>query len=475
MTNLQPLLDQAWKNHQSGDIAAAQAVYRHVLALQPRHAAALVYLGISLFDQRRFAESVRAYRDAITVQPEFPVAWNNLGNALRMVGEIDEADRCFGRALEQRPGYLSPMKNRGTLWIWAGEIERGLASYRDALSIAPDETELHRNLGVIYLLQENFRQGWPEYRYRWKLNPGGRPGHPSPIWNGEDPAGKTFLLYPEQGIGDAIHFIRAAHTLRAAGARTILQCPPQMVPLYASAGGIDAVVPQGVPVEQLIRGTIDYQASLIDVIDHWYGRTGELAYGFAPPILTRQTSGTGVNPNAYLDVSESLVDYWRRSLPPGKRRVGICWQGSTQHHADVYRSVPLERFEPLATVDGVSLVSLQHGQGREQLDRVTFRDCVVRLPETIDQSGGAFLDTAAIILNLDLVITVDTSTAHLAAALGKPVWLVLGKVPDWRWRMQGELTPWYPTMRLFRQTRVGDWDDVFASLANELRKRLGGA
>jgi tetratricopeptide (TPR) repeat protein len=474
MNDLQLLLDQAWKVHQTGNVTGAETAYRQVLARQPRHAAALVYLGISLFDQRRFAESVQAYRDAIAIQPEFPIAWNNLGNALRMVGEVDEADRCFGRAIEQRPGYLSPLKNRGTLWIWAGEIDRGLASYREALLIAPGETELHRNLGVIYLLQEDFQLGWPEYRYRWKLNPGGRPGHPSPIWNGEDPAGKTFLLYPEQGIGDAIHFIRAAHTLRVAGARTVLQCPPQMVPLYASAGGIDAVVPQGMPVEQLVRGPIDYQASLIDVIDHWYGRTGELAYGFAPPVLPRQAVATGVNPHAYLDVSESLVDYWRRSLPPAKARVGICWQGSVQHHADVYRSVPLDRFEPLAKVGGVSLVSLQHGPGREQLDRVGFRDSVVRLPATIDQSGGAFLDTAAIILNLDLVITVDTSTAHLAAALGKPVWLVLGKVPDWRWGMHGESTPWYPTMRLFRQTRVGNWDDVFASVANELGQRFGG-
>lgn len=478
MSKLQLALQQAWATHQAGNVAAAESVYRQILAQQPRHAATLVYLGLAHFDQRRFADAAQAYRQAIQIQPEFPIAWNNLGNAMRMLGELAEADDCFTRALQQKPDYLSPMKNRGTLWIWAGEVDRGLASYQDALRIAPDDPELHRNLGVIFLLQQRYAEGWPEYRWRWKMPTGGRPNHSCPVWQGEDPAGKTFLLYPEQGIGDAIHFARAAYTLKQAGARTVLQCAAKLVPLMSSITGIDMVVPEGFAVEQFVSGKIDYQASLIDVIDRWYGRTGTLATGFA----SLDQGSNAVNPPghaaanfdaqaAYLQASDSLVDYWRRVLFPttgGNQRIGICWQGNAQFHADIYRSVPLEKFAPLSRIAGVSLVSLQHGLGREQIDSCSFGPSIARLPDSIDQSSGAFLDTAAIIRNLDLVVTVDTSTGHLAAALGKPVWLVLGSVPDWRWTLQGETSAWYPAVRLFRQQKMGHWDEVFLRIAAEL-------
>src|SRR5687768_3904909 len=217
MSELQKVLDHAWKVQQSGDLAAAESIYRQVLAQLPHNAAAHVYLGIALFDQRRFEESAQSYRRALAIQKHFPVAWNNLGNSLRMLGEIDEADRCLQTAIDQKPDYLSPLKNRGTLWIWAGEVDRGLRWYHEALRLAPEDPELHRNLGVIYLLQERYAEGWPEYRWRWTFIDGGRPGYPYPIWQGENLRGKTILLYPEQGLGDAIQFIRVAATLKSAG------------------------------------------------------------------------------------------------------------------------------------------------------------------------------------------------------------------------------------------------------------------
>jgi len=474
MSTVQSLLQQAWATHQAGNVAAAESVYRQILVRHPQNAATMVYLGIALFDQRRFVQSATAYREALAIQPHFPIAWNNLGNTLRMLGDLTQADECFTRALHQQPGYLSPMKNRGTLWIWAGEIDRGLASYHEALQAAPNDPELHRNLGVIYLLQQRYQDGWPEYRWRWHFNANGRSSHPSPVWQGENPSGKTFLLYPEQGIGDAIHFVRTAHTLRCAGARTILQCSDKLVPLLSSVTGIDTVIPETMPVNQMVAGPIDYQASLIDVVDHWYGLTGELATDFAL-LPTRQ--GSFDRNAAYLDISESLVEYWRRALfnpqpgsqeTPTTKRVGICWQGNSQFHADVYRSAPLESFAPLANLPGVSLVSLQHGFGREQIANCSFKHQITDLPDNIDQSAGAFLDTAGIIRNLDLVVTVDTSTAHLAAALGKPTWIALGRVPDWRWTLAGETSPWYPTVRLFRQKDFGRWDEVFQQMAAEL-------
>lgn len=459
MAQLQEILDHAWKLHQSGDVATAESIYRQIIAQLPNNPTAHVYLGIAQFDQRQFAESVDSYRRALATQHQFPIAWNNLGNSLRMLGQIEEADRSLATAIEQKPDYLSPLKNRGTLWIWAGEVDRGLQWYHEALKIAPQDPELHRNLGVIYLLQKRYAEGWPEYRWRWNFIDGGRPAYPYPIWQGEEVASKTFLLYPEQGLGDAVQFVRVAATLHAAGARTIVACAPHLIPLFSSAPGVDLLLPEGVrPTE-----AINFQASFLDVVDHWFGKTGELATGAGPLDLA-----TG-----YLSVSPSLIDYWRHALGPKnkKLRVGICWQGNPKHHADIYRSIKLSEFAEIADLPEVSLISLQHGFGAEQLLQVPFASKITRLPDGIDKSGGAFLDTAAIMRNLDLVITTDTSTAHIAGSIGVPVWVILGKVPDWRWLEQGDTTPWYPNMRLFRQTQIGQWGDVMKSIAHELRAR----
>ena len=458
MTQLQQVLDQAWKLHQSGDVLAAESIYRQVLQQLPRNAAAHVYLGIAQFDQRKFQESVESYRRAIAIEKHFPIAWNNLGNSLRMLGQIDEAERSLEIASQQKPDYLSPLKNRGTLWIWAGEVERGLKWYHEALKLVPNDPELHRNLGVIYLLQKRYAEGWPEYRWRWSFMGGSRPAHAYPLWQGEDLQGKTILLYPEQGLGDAIQFIRVAATLRATGAKTIVTCAPRLVPLFSSAPGIDSLLPEGLPMHE----RVDYQASFIDVVDYWYGRTGELAIGAGDADLSK----------GYLGASPTLIDYWNRNLgnTNAKKRVGICWQGNPQHHADIYRSVKLAEFAEIAAVPDVSLLSLQHGFGTEQIATVPFSSSIMRLPDNIDKSGGAFIDTAAILKNLDLVITTDTSTAHIAGALGVPVWLILGKVPDWRWLQHGETTSWYPTMRLFRQEKMGDWSSVMNCIALELNR-----
>jgi len=229
-----------------------------------------------------------------------------------------------------------------------------------------------------------------------------------------------------------------------------------LVPLFTSAPGIDLLLPDGVPMFE----RIDYQASFLDVVDHWFAKSGSLAIG----------AGTTDLSSGYLSVSPQLIDYWKRSLghSEAKKRVGICWQGNPKHHADIYRSVKLTEFEGIASLPNVSLISLQHGIGTEQIASAPFREAIKLLPEDIDKSGGAFLDTAAIMKNLDLVITTDTSTAHLAGALGVPVWVILGKVPDWRWLQHGATTHWYPSMRLFRQTTIGDWSGVMRQIEDEL-------
>ncbi|QEG38055.1 tetratricopeptide repeat protein [Roseimaritima ulvae] len=450
MPTIRDALQQGWQLQQRGQIAQAEHVYRQVIAQVPRSAEAHVYLGIALFDQQRFVESEAAYRTGLELQGRFPIAWNNLGNALRMQNRVDEADACFARSIEQQPGYLSPLKNRGTLWIWAGHIDRGLDYYQQALQVAPEDPELHRNLGVIYLLQGRFAEGWPQYRWRWNMPGLVRPPCSAPLWQGEPLQDKTILLYPEQGLGDAIHFVRMAEVVQQHGARVLLSCDANLIPLLQSARGIDQIFPT-----QMTVGPVDYQASLIEVADHL------------------QIDGQNI-PAAvpYLTVSDSLQSYWQRWLSSqvggSGRRVGICWQGNPNHHADHYRSVALREFAPLFDVEGVQWISLQHGFGSQQIAEVPFADKLLRLPEDLDRSAGAFLDTAAVMQNLDLVITTDTSTAHLAGALGVPTWVLLGKLPDWRWSLEGSTTHWYPSLRLFRQQVVGNWQGVVREMAGAL-------
>ncbi|MCC9599283.1 tetratricopeptide repeat-containing glycosyltransferase family protein [Stieleria sp. JC731] len=462
MPTVADVLSQGWKVHQSGKIDEALRVYQHVIKQAPRNPEAHVYLGIALFDQRRYQESVDSYRTAISLKEQFPIAWNNLGNSLRMVGDVEESDQCFSKALALDEKYLSVYKNRGTLWIWSGEIERGLAWYEKGLQIAPDDPELHRNLGVIYLLLGDFDRGWPEYRWRWKMAGMRRPGSPAPLWTGQPIEGRSILLYPEQGRGDEMNFIRVASMLAQAGASVVVQCAQAMIPLFTSVRGIQSLLPTGSQLPP-----VDYQASFIEAVDGWYQSTGELPLG-------HEFFHTYGNHQGYLNVSEPLVNYWHHWMEKhglGKdhrKRIGIAWQGNPKHHADVYRSVPLEVLRPLAEDDNFHLISLQQGFGSEQVSQVDFGSKISQLPSDTDTSGGAFTDTAAVMKNIDAVVTTDTSLAHLAGSLGVPTMVMLGKVPDWRWLCEGDQTEWYPSLKLFRQKEMRDW----APVVNDVHQHL---
>lgn len=464
MPTVADVLSQGWKVHQAGQLDDAIRVYQHVIDQAPRNPEAHVYLGIALFDQRRYDESIESYRTALELKDKFPVAWNNLGNSLRMVGRVDESDECFENALTLDPKYLSVYKNRGTLWIWCGEIERGLKWYEKGLEIAPEEPELHRNLGVIYLLLGDYERGWPKYRWRWRMAGMRRPATAAALWTGQPLEGRSILLYPEQGRGDEMHFIRMASVLAGVGARVVVQVDQQMIPLFTSVRGIGSLLPTGSQLPP-----VDYQASFLDAVDGWYQAHGELPYGQEHFMEHGDHLG-------YLNVSDPLVRYWETWMEThqlgrnGRKRIGIAWQGNPRHHADVYRSVPLETFRPLAEDDSLKLISLQFGFGSEQVDQLDFGDRIHRLPADSDTSGGAFTDTAAVMKNLDHVVTTDTSLAHLAGALGVPTTVLLGKVPDWRWLRDGAMTAWYPSVRLERQTQMGQWRDVVQRAHDALQR-----
>jgi len=304
---------------------------------------------------------------------------------------------------------------------------------------------------MLWLLLGNFEQGWPEYEWRWQMR--GVPSSPRPQahWDGSALDGKTILLYAEQGLGDTIQFIRYAAVVKHGGGTVVAECHPALLGSLAGCAGIDQLLPQGGPLP-----ACEVQAPLLSL-----------------PGLCGTTLATIPAEVPYLVADRSRVEHWRDRLAAFSGfKVGICWQGEPGHKNDRRRSVPLAQFTPLAEVPGLRVVSLQKGPGREQWTSLAGQWPVVDLPGQEEEPSQAWMDTAALVCALDLVITVDTAVAHLAGALGVPVWLALPFSPDWRWLLGREDSPWYPTARLFRQTSPGDWDEVFLRIRDALGARL---
>ncbi len=455
MPNTDELLAQTWKVHQQGNASHAEQVYLSVLQREPNHFNAWCYLGIALHDLKKYAQSVEAYKRALALHPNFPIALNNLGNSLRYLGRVHEADDAFQRALDLAPEYFNAYRNRGTLHAWTGRVDLAFKYYEQAMKLNPNDAELHRNLGVIHLYQVYFEAGWNEYDYRCKCAEAIQYAYRQPKWKGEPLDGKTILLYCEQGLGDTIQFIRFAKELKDRGAKTIAHIQPPILALLQGCNGIDYLIPNSLKIDQ----HFDYHCSLLDVAH----------------VLKIDASNIPNNV-PYIHTPEHLIEYWNgvlgRELPPAKVRVGIVWQGNPDHQADMFRSVPLSALTPLADIDGIQLISLQRGFGTEQLKSWQGSKIIYCLPENIDQTSGAFMDTAAILEFLDLVVTSDTSMAHLAGALGRPTCVMLGYTPDWRWLQHRVDSPWYPSCKLFRQPQVGDWQTVVGQIDQHIRGGL---
>jgi FkbM family methyltransferase len=448
MTSTAEALSQGWQLHQSGDLTGAERVYRGVLEADPNDANAWCYLGMACHDQDRLEEAVAAYRRAIRIQPHFPVAFNNLGNTLRMQRKLAESIASFDHALRLQPDYVNAHKNKGTALVWEGHLDEALACYQRAMDLAPDDAETHKNVGVIFLLLGRFEEGWSEYEWRWKTDETSLPRYQQPLWDGSSLDGKTILLAAEQGLGDTVHFIRYAAALKQRyDCRVVAACPRSTLPLLASCPGIDTLIAQ-----EETPPPCDVFAPLLNV-----------------PGILRDTPDTFPVQVPYLSADPALEQHWKQYLEPyGGYRIGIAWQGNPKHQADRMRSIPLAEFAALGKLKGIQLFSLQKGPGVEQLERLAGRVDIVPLGDRLDETSGAFMDTAAVLKNLDLLVTSDTSLAHVAGALGVPTWLALSHVPDWRWLLDREDSPWYPTIRLFRQPAVGDWPSVFQRMSEEL-------
>ncbi len=309
----------------------------------------------------------------------------------------------------------------------------------------PSLVSVRNNRALTLLLLGDFAAGWPEYEWRFRAD--GIPKWPwlQPMWDGSPLEGRTILLQREQGLGDILQAIRYAPLVKQRGGRVLVVSPRKMIPILSTCAGIDQLLPDD---ERLPK--FDVFAPLLSL-----------------PGIFKTDLATIPADVPYLSAPAESVEHWRGVFAKDRRlRVGIGWQGSTTFKGDRARSFPLALFEPLAAIPGVRLLSLQKGAGSEQLADAKFK--VEDLGSTLDEGAAAFCDTAAVIENLDLVISSDTALAHLAGALAARVWVALPLSPDWRWLLDRDDSPWYPTMRLFRQTRAGDWPAVFERIAAEL-------
>jgi Flp pilus assembly protein TadD len=427
--------------HRNGRLAEAEAMYRRALSIDPNNAHALHLLGVILHQNKQSAEGVELIQRAIALQPNAASFHNNLGEALRQLDRCDEAIASFQRAIALRPAYPEAYNNLGGEYGRLARLGDSVACLRKAISLAPNNPDAHWNLSVALLLGGEWNEGWNEFE--WRLARKESPGrsYPRPVWNGQPLLGKTLLLWSEQGFGDMIQFFRYVTEARRFGGRVIVDVQPALVDLLASQNLADGVYPAG-----QVPGHFDFHAALMSV----------------PRIVKTTVQNVPANV-PYIRASEDRAAYWASRLPKdGTRKIGVAWAGRPEHPNDRRRSIGVELLAPLAMLPEVTFVTIQPRPANVPIPPIPLLDLG---PELKD-----FSETAALVSQLDLVISVDTSVAHLAGAMGKPVWLLLPFSPDWRWLMRRSDTPWYPTMRLFRQETLGDWAGVIQRVIGELKK-----
>ena len=425
--------------HELRRFEEALASYDRALTVRPDYAEALSNRGNTLQELKRFEEALASYDRALTVRPDYAEALSNRGITLKELKRFEEALASYDRALTVRPDYAEALSNRGLTLHELKRFEEALASYDRALTVRPDYAEAHWNEALLRLLTGDFSRGWVKYEWRWKNESLAMPkrNFSQPLWLGADAIdGKAILLHNEQGFGDTIQFCRYVPLVAARGARVILEVEWPLQELMTTLVGATQVISRGNPLPDF-----DFQCPLLSL---------PLACG------TRHETIPSVTP--YLRAPVKALKSWQARLGPKCRpRIGLVWSGRPTHKNDQNRSISLRSLIPLLDIEA-TFVSLQKDVRaddarvlKDQSDLLLFDDALKN-----------FSDTAALISNLDLVISVDTSVAHLAGALAKPVWALLPFMPDWRWLLDRNASPWYPTARLFRQDDARAWDNVIA-------------
>jgi Flp pilus assembly protein TadD len=477
---IQQTLDLAIRRHQAGRLREAEQLYRQVLVQRPNHADALNLLGMlagqtgrldaapnlirraiaicstnvayynnlgnALTDAGSLDEAIAVYRQAIALGPQDAKAHYNMGVALERKRQLDEAIAAYRQAIRLQPDFAEAHNNLGNGLIDKGQLDEAIAACRQAIALKPDYAEAHKNLSVAMLARGDFQQGWEEYEWRWKckgsLSPLGN--LPQPRWDGRPLEDRTLLLYTEQGLGDALQFIRYVPLVARRGGRIVLECQAELQRLFQTIAGGCQIVARGQPLP-----AFDLHCPLLSL-----------------PWVFGTTLASVPKEVPYLHPDAKDAGKWQHRLAGHSPfvKVGLGWAGNPRNKTDRNRSITLARLAPLGQMPGVKAFSLQKGAAAAEAKTPPPGMELIDWTEELKD----FADTAALIANLDLVIAVDTAVAHLAGAMGKPVWTLLPFVPDWRWLLERQDSPWYPSMRLFRQPSSGDWNGVIAQVAEAL-------
>jgi hypothetical protein len=396
----------------------------------------------------RNEEALAAFRKVVALKPDRTDAHHNSANALMELNRLDEALAACENAIAIDKDYAPALLMRANVLQHMGFTESAFAAYDAAIAAKPDYAEAYYHRGSALLLHGRFTEGWGDFEHRWDVAECNfeRPKLRAAEWRGEDLLGRSIAVYSEQGLGDTIQFVRFLPRLVKLGAKVTFLCHPALVRLF-DVFAHDIEVIAFCPAE---RG-FDFQCALMSLPERFAITLDDLP-GRVP----------------YLFAEGVLIRSWRERIGADGFKIGIAWQGNPNGSIDKGRSVPLEKFQPLAAVPGVRLISLQKTHGLNQLAKLPVGLNVETL-DPFDEGPDGFIDTAAIMASLDLVISSDSALAHLAGALGCPVWVALKHIPDWRFMLGRSDSPWYPMMRLFRQPTRGNWESVFAGMAAALR------
>ena len=435
-------LEAQRKNHQS-----AIDYLDRALTIKPDYAEAYNNRGTALQELKRLEEALASYDQALRIKPDYAAAYYNRGNALKELKRLEEALASYDQALRIKPDYAEAYSNRGNALQELKRLDEALANYDQALRIKPNYAEAHWNESLCRLLKGEFEAGWQKYEWRWlRRDRTELPrSYPQPLWLGkEDLAGKTVLLYGEQGFGDTLQFSRYVRHVAALGAEIVLEVPGALLPLFSELEGKPTLVTK---------------------------RSSLPAFDFHCPLMSLplafKTGLADIDGAPHLRVPEDRLTAWKtRISAAGTPRVGLVWSGSAVHKNDSNRSISLGEFKHLL-VNGPAFFCLQK-EIRES-DQIALKS--LPMVRTFASDLTDFADTAALVSLMDVVITVDTSVAHLAGALGKKVWILLPYVPDWRWLLDRSDSPWYDSATLFRQPKIGDWASVIDTVRQRLQDR----
>ncbi len=492
VTNIQPDNSPAYNNlgkslQSQGLFEQAGQAYLKCAQLTPAYGVVWFNLAEIAVAQGQLQIAIEHYNKAIELQPEMQAAHNNLGEAYRRLKQYDRAEACFEKVIKLNPGLAQGHYNLGSTLRQKGNYESAMISLLKAIQLNPDYAEAWNNLALacknirdmdraltcfnraieldpklavarwnrsfIHLLKEDYLAAWPDFEWRFRM-PQRDSIYPfelaGPRWQGQSVPASVILVHDEQGLGDTLQMVRYLPLVKARCGRLILETRPELTALLQNAPGIDGIEVRSANGRP--EATYDYHVPLMSL----------------PGIF--QTTVQTVPPlSPFIATEPARIERWRRKLPPADFCIGLVWAGRPQHTNDKNRSCPLAEFAPLLNMEGVSMVGLQKGPGADQPVTLPGGHIMANLGPAFED----FCDTAAAIASLDLVITVDTAVAHLAGVMAKPVWVMIPYIPDWRWGLHGEQSPWYPSMRLFRQNTPGDWPGVVQQMARALDLVVG--